>query len=154
VAVLDEWLETLPPIEGDEMGTRADFYIGRGLTAEWIGSIAWDGYPSGIPDSIKQAKTEQEMRDAVTAFLGDREDRTLPADGWPWPWENSQTTDYAYAFDGGLVLASCFGYAWFDPLTEEHDRDRGERAVFPDMSGGKQREKFGPHSGIITISRW
>ena len=27
------------------MGTRADFYVGRGDAAEWIGSIAYDGYP-------------------------------------------------------------------------------------------------------------
>ena len=30
------------------MGTRADLYIGRGTDAEWIGSVAWDGYPSGL----------------------------------------------------------------------------------------------------------
>jgi hypothetical protein len=29
------------------MGTRADFYVGRGETAEWLGSIAWDGNPGG-----------------------------------------------------------------------------------------------------------
>jgi hypothetical protein len=30
------------------MGTRADFYVGRGETAEYLGSIAWDGYPDGL----------------------------------------------------------------------------------------------------------
>jgi hypothetical protein len=30
------------------MGTRADFYIGRGTEAEWLGSVAWDGYPGGV----------------------------------------------------------------------------------------------------------
>ena len=30
------------------MGTRADFYIGKGTDAEWLGSIAWNGYPDGI----------------------------------------------------------------------------------------------------------
>jgi hypothetical protein len=29
------------------MGTRADFYVGRGKDAEWLGSVAFDGYPSG-----------------------------------------------------------------------------------------------------------
>ncbi len=29
------------------MGTRADFYTGRGQTAQWLGSIAWGGYPVG-----------------------------------------------------------------------------------------------------------
>jgi len=26
------------------MGTRADFYVGMGKDAEWLGSVAWDGY--------------------------------------------------------------------------------------------------------------
>ena len=26
------------------MGTRADFYIGSGKDAEWLGSVAFDGY--------------------------------------------------------------------------------------------------------------
>jgi hypothetical protein len=117
------------------MGTRADFYVGRGETAEWVGSIAWDGYPEGImphaaekkrawvdgplmPAAAKwpvgahlfDATTEQEFRERVARFFEYREDVTLPENGWPWPWENSQTTDYAYAFDGGKVYASCFGH--------------------------------------------
>lgn len=32
------------------MGTRADFYVGRGEQAEWLGSIAWDGNPGAIFD--------------------------------------------------------------------------------------------------------
>lgn len=32
------------------MSTRADFYVGRGAEAEWIGSISWDGYPDGVDD--------------------------------------------------------------------------------------------------------
>ncbi len=34
------------------MGTRADFYIGRGPTAEWIGSLPLDGYPEGIDAKV------------------------------------------------------------------------------------------------------
>lgn len=30
------------------MGTRADFYVGKGPNAEWLGSTAMDGYPEGI----------------------------------------------------------------------------------------------------------
>ena len=25
------------------MGTRADFYVGVGKKAEWLGNVAWDG---------------------------------------------------------------------------------------------------------------
>jgi hypothetical protein len=41
------------------MGTRADFYVGRGGQAEWLGSIAWDGYPSGIDKWVFSVSTEQ-----------------------------------------------------------------------------------------------
>lgn len=45
------------------MGTRADFYIEVGnelKPKDWLGSIAWDGYPKGIPASIKKAKTKND----------------------------------------------------------------------------------------------
>jgi hypothetical protein len=40
------------------MGTRADFYIGRGESAEWVGSVAWDGQPSGMPEPLLTATTK------------------------------------------------------------------------------------------------
>lgn len=139
------------------MGTRADFYVGRGLTAAWIGSIAWDGNPESIDAQILNCTSEAAFRHAVAGFLKDRDDKTLPEQGWPWPWQNSQTTDYAYAFEGEKVYASSFGYDWFDPTKEQTEDDHEERdakgkvAVFPDMSAAKQREKFGAHSGVIVL---
>lgn len=135
------------------MGTRADFYVGRGESAEWIGSIAWDGYPSGIADAVLKATDETSFRQCVSAFLSDREDKSLPADGWPWPWDTSSTTDYAYAFDGNKVHASCFGHAWFDPTVEQADEDEPSEktAIFPNMKDIKRRPVFGAHSGVIVI---
>lgn len=41
------------------MGTRADFYVGRGKDAEWIGSVAFDGYPDGFErDDLFSAKVK------------------------------------------------------------------------------------------------
>jgi hypothetical protein len=136
------------------MGTRADFYVGRGEQAEWLGSIAWDGYPNGIDKQILGCQSPEAFRHAVTSFLAKRKDKTLPEQGWPWPWQMSSTTDFAYAIDAGLVYASCFGGPWFectDPDTAVPDDDKGDKAVFPDMSKAKQREKLGPHSGVIII---
>ena len=96
------------------MGTRADLWIGRGENAEWLGSIGWDGYPSGIDKKIFKKKTEKTYRNAVLKFLAEREDATLPADGWPWPWEDSHLTDYSYSFYEGKVYMSGFGRAWVD----------------------------------------
>lgn len=132
------------------MGTRADFYIGRGRSAEWLGSIAWDGYE--IDDSILDAKDAATFKKAVVAFLKTRDDATTPEQGWPWPWDNSETTDYAYAFYRGLVSASRFGSAWYNPRLRNNPDKRRKAAVFPDMRNVKQREKFGPHSGVILIT--
>jgi len=71
------------------MGTRADFYVGRGKTAEWLGSIAWDGYPAGlwpnkdtatakadIPKTpVIAATAEEAYRKAVDELLASR---TMP----------------------------------------------------------------------------
>lgn len=138
------------------MGTRADFYVGRGKDAEWLGSVAWDGYPTGFDDNqaLFDATTEEEYRAAVAAELDGREDATKPEDGWPWPWDDSNTTDYAYAFDGGKVYGSSFGGSWFDAANARDDdgdeEDGGEPAVFPNMKD-RQNVTFGARSGIIIV---
>lgn len=156
------------------MGTRADFYVGKenpetGAKAEWLGSIAWDGYPSGIDDTILEATTEEEFRTAVKVFFAKRDDVTLPERGWPWPWDTSHTTDYAYAFDGDHVDASNFGRAWFkasddEPydakdMSEDEIADakadgrkalEGPRPVFPDMAALK-KVRLDRGSGVIVL---
>ena len=135
------------------MGTRADFYVGRGESAEWLGSIAWDGHPGSIDSQVLNCTSEAAYRHAVADFLADRDDKSLPADGWPWPWDTSHTTDYAYAFDGDKVHGCCFGGKWFDPTVEREEEDESDRksAVFPNMKDRKHRPLFGPHSGVMVI---
>lgn len=132
------------------MGTRADFYVGIGKEAEWLGSIAWDGYPSGIAREVKSATTQQEFRQAVSDFLKDREDATHPEDGWPWPWEDSATTDYAYAFHDSKVKASCFGSAWFNPRRKQPENPKGPAAEFPNMKE-QQNVTYGKRSGLMVF---
>jgi hypothetical protein len=137
------------------MGTRADFYVGRGKDAEWLGSIAWDGYPSGNPSLIIGATTEKHYRVLVNDLLTTDESATTPEQGWPWPWDDSRTTDYAYAWvEGEDVLASYFGTKWFKATHEPEDDDRGPRkkvAVFPNMAP-RQKVTLGSRSGLITFS--
>ena len=134
------------------MGTRADFYVGRGENAEWLGSIAWDGYPEGLPMSLWNITSEEEWRKSIVGILTSREDASLPADGWPWPWEDSGTTDYAYALDSEKVWASFFGREWFDPgKPDESDEDSPKTAVFPNMKG-KKNVTLGKRSGLIILS--
>ena len=128
------------------MGTRADFYVGTGLTAEWLGSIAYDGYPGDKTNGVRVCVTQTAFRAAV-AKLAAEDDFTSPEMGWPWPWENSQMTDYAYCFDTDHVAVFCFGR----PCTEDEDSDL-PKAPFPDMTE-RQKVTLGPRSGLIVIQR-
>lgn len=138
------------------MGTRADFYIKKADEKEliWIASIAWDGYPSGIDEpEVLKSTTEEEYKALLTQFLSKREDVTLPERGWPWPWDNSKTTDYAYCFHDGRVLANCFGHGWYDPNIEtEEDADPVIlwEQNFPDMKD-KKNVRWDKGSGVIVI---
>lgn len=120
------------------MGTRADFYIGEGEKAEWLGSVAWDGYEWAEKKgcSLMASVTKEQFREAVENIMTQREDASRPKDGWPWPWETSGTTDYVYWFKDGLSH-----YAIFD---KEHE--------WPNMKD-VQNIKFGStKSGVIIVS--
>lgn len=135
------------------MGTRADFYIGRGENAEWIGSIAWDG--SEVDAQVRECTSADAFRHAVESMLKERDDATFPKDGWPWPWDDSNTTDYAWAFDEGKTWWSCFGYDWW-PADKEQSEEESEAAqkgniIFPNMKDRKN-VNFGKRSGIILVT--
>ena len=133
------------------MGTRADFYVGTDERAEWLGSIGWDGYPSGIPDILKAARSEAGYRDIVAGFLAGRDDATLPAMGWPWPWEDSRTTDYAYAWHPeGFVLAWYFGAGpWRADADEPEDIGEKDGRAWPQFP--TDRPTMGKRSGLIVF---
>ena len=147
------------------MGTRADFYVGAGKDAEWLGSIAYDGYfidqmvsADDVRDgsdrlgwAIKQATTADEFRAAVAALLASSDDGTTPDQGWPWPWETSDTTDYAYCFDAEKLRTFCFGAE----LLGQYDKDADERAEgpgieFPNMKD-RQSVTYVKRSGMLIF---
>jgi hypothetical protein len=147
------------------MGTRADFYLGRGPKAEWLGSIAWDGYPGGIPNKVLNSWTDDEFRERVAEFSATRKDWTSPEQGWPWPWENSATTDYAYAFEDDGVWVSRFGRVWVradQPEPSEYDENDNEipdfwpkgnpAELFPDMTE-LMNVTWGKRSGLIVVGQ-
>lgn len=135
------------------MGTKADFYAGRGPEAAWLGSISWDGMPVGIPTEILAATVEEEYREHVSVFLGKRGDAVTPDQGWPWKWDNSQGTNYTYAFDKGTVFASCYGSSWWvASLPEpEHTTLKRKAARLPDMTFARKREAGPGGQGILIV---
>lgn len=51
------------------MSTHANFYVGTGANAEWLGSLHRDGMPHTIPAAILRAPYEAEYRRLVREFL-------------------------------------------------------------------------------------
>lgn len=136
------------------MGTRADFYVVKNGEYEWLGSIAWDGYPDAMPPIIRGAGTESIFREEVQRLLKRRDDATTPDMGWPWPWDTSETTDYTYAWLEDEVRASCFGHQWFNPATPEPEEDEEgvKMGVFPVMDTQRAVLAGGKRSGCMLVS--
>lgn len=137
------------------MGTRADFYVAKPDTLEWLGSIAWDGYDIG---HVALAPTEEQYRQSVEEFFASRDDVTRSEQGWPWPWDTSDTTDYGYVFvEGHGVLYSSFGGKVFcaaDEGDEEGERQeiKGVTLAYPNMSDRKRVATGSNRSGLIVIA--
>lgn len=133
------------------MGTRADFYIGRDPQhMEWLGSVAFDGDAGSMQnDGLFAVEGVNAYRSWVKSL--DRDDFTSPEMGWPWPWETSATTDYAYTWDDGKVWWSCFGSAWeTDP---QADTDGAlATAEFPEFDTTNHARAGTKRSGNMVIS--
>lgn len=136
------------------MGTRADFYLGRGPSSEWLGSIAFDGlwiFENDDGRRVLGAGTEADYRAAVSCFLAARDHASIAGvHGWPWPWPSSDTSDCAYAFDDGRVWL-CSGDSW-DLIALDGSRTVGDGCPveWPDMSS--QRDvTLGRRSGLLVL---
>lgn len=129
------------------MGTRADFYARNPDKPEeelvWLGSIAWDGFPDDEEiEAIAKIKSLDEYVEAVQELVTEREDGTLPEQGYPWPWEDSRLTDYTYYHDGDHVLVSSFGSKFF--LATNPPDDFGDKSSWswasPPQKNRERRE--------------
>jgi hypothetical protein len=149
------------------MGTRADFYRETDEGLGWLASIGWGGYPETIKivtnqdyNYITDCKTEQAYFHFLKEFLANRDDVTFPDMGWPWPWDNSHLTDFAYVFsrDKGEVLISCFGRGWYTykewDESEKNSEGGSEEPIvenFPDMRS-IQNVAWDNRSGLMIFS--
>lgn len=106
------------------MGTRADFFVGIGPTAEWIGSVSYDGGPREQGAAPLAATSELEFRTAVEQLLSQPDALvTRPEEGWPWPWPDFRTSDYGYAWDPARGAVASSGRAWVTAAQLQADPD-------------------------------
>jgi hypothetical protein len=116
-----------------------------------------DGYPKGVQayvggKELLTSETKEEFLRALKMFfISKGEQVTRPEDGWPWPWNDSRTTDFAYAFDDGKAWMSSFGHSWL-PASEPEPEEwpDGDKVAFPDMTALKN-VTMGPRSGVMLF---
>ncbi len=123
------------------MGTRADFYIGV-REPKWIGSLSQDGHPWNIACKVLIQINVTMYEETVVEFLK-MKNGIIPSEGgeWPWPWEDSQLTDYSYFFShayGKIYTYSMHDKLMFDPLRIMQGEDLNSAKVmieptFPTM---------------------
>lgn len=89
---------------GYNFGSRADFWVGVGPGAEWLGSVPYDGNQWRYPSSaLQRVVSEQDYRECVACILAGDKYASKPSDGWPWPWDTSEDTDFVYTWVNGRV---------------------------------------------------
>lgn len=125
---------------------NADFYLGRGPTARWLGSI--DDF--GTPDEIAGENLFREPRGRYTeqSYL-DRVEQILilagqgahhPLSPWPdlraWPheYETSQHTDYAFCYTKNAIWVLQRGRL----LATHHPNGASALEHFPIMEGAEK----------------
>lgn len=112
------------------MGTRCDFYAGRGLDAVYLGSIGHDAYVDAMASRF-EGVTDRAGFDRCLAAVFAEYGEISAKNGWPWPWKTSATTDTVVAFDEGRCWTAHPNDCWA-PL-DDYDNPTEEPCVFADM---------------------
>jgi hypothetical protein len=129
------------------MGTRADFYVGV-REPRWIGSISQDGHPWHIPCKVLIQVNKTMYEETVIDFLK-LKNGIIPSEGdkWPWPWEDSQLTDYSYFFanqPGAVYAYSMQDKIMFYPLRIMQGEDLNRARVVMPANFPKMGVGYGP----------
>lgn len=117
------------------MATRATFWVGNPLDLahrEWLGAIAFDGYPErGGKVDFDECQSEEGFR-AVVKAISRHDDFAHPEGGFPFPWPNDIfLTDYTYAWFDGQVQVTCFheGFKSWDEYWQHIDDENADEMV-------------------------
>jgi len=98
---------------------KADFYVGMGLEAEWIGSVPRCGEIVAISTPIflqvNRVMYEELVLEYIKACEGVVANHICQ---WPWEWMDSRMTDYSYFFVPELAktFVSIQGGDLLDPI--------------------------------------
>lgn len=117
------------------MGTRAQFFIGNPVNVdnrEWLGCVAWDGYPDGdCGNALLGATSPEDFIARVETIKAKRDDFTDPlTHSFPFAWRDDLfLTDCTYAYFDDAVYFTSFHGGWIrlqDFLRDQKVRDEYE----------------------------
>lgn len=122
---------------------RADFYVGLGENARWLGSIADGGHPAVMTAQHDLFNLDGNESDyAETTFVGmaesivnDAHDAGVPVRWaalgaeWPWDYDTSVGTQYTYAWNNGCIHVFEYGYM----IAQHYPNGARRPSVFPSM---------------------
>lgn len=104
-----------------ESSNLADFYLGRGPTAVYLGTAAdaspaqldvWARFTADDPEA--ELFGSDHFTKAVTAAMAERADAAVGDNGawllWPHEHTDSGETAWSYSFDKGSLYVDRFGY--------------------------------------------
>lgn len=98
---------------------KADFYVGMGPGAEWIGSVERCGeiwtLSRDILIQVSRMMYEESVLDYIRLCGGIVGDHICK---WPWDWDDSRMTEYSYIFipKRNKVYMSVMGDMLVDPI--------------------------------------
>jgi hypothetical protein len=130
---------------------RADFYLGRGKRALWLGSLREHGAPVHLRYALKRCNDQRAFYAAALELVTSIPDGVPREQGWPWSYPDSSQTDYTYAFDDGQLFVSCYGSPFvpvsalnLNSLLDDYDFDDayGDEPIFPLM----------PQAGLMAVT--
>ncbi|MEO1208843.1 MAG: hypothetical protein AAFX78_04795 [Cyanobacteria bacterium J06638_20] len=92
-------------------------------------------------------ETQGRYREVVEEILSSVSHSTTPDQGWPWPWDDSSVTDYAYCWDGSRVVI-----ASDDELEEDDEPEPFPRIPFmlPNQSH-RRNVALDERSGLVIF---
>lgn len=98
---------------------KADFYVGMGPSAEWLGSVSRCGEIWAISNALLLQVNQTMYEEAVIEYIKFCEGVVANhVCEWPWDWMDSRMTDYSYTFipEQNKVFMSMFGEELIDPI--------------------------------------
>jgi len=112
----------------------ADFYVGRGETAEYLGTIRGDDVDPESLKAITRFQSELDFRREVKKLILGDEATSNDGTTWPHRYATSGASDWVYCFDKATV----------------HVYEEGHQVLSLLCNGARKEAEFPWHGGLSS----